>query len=95
MADEQVKIVESGRALALTLLRASVAAVAAGAGALGTAAIGSAELEAGQYWAALGAAAAAFGVVIGVPEGAVKVQAPHGETGKIREIQRQEKGGEL
>lgn len=88
MDREHVKVIESKRALALMLLRASVAAVAAGAGALGTAAIGGGELVVGQYWAALGAAAAAFGVVIGVPEGGVDAQVPGGETKKIRQIQR-------
>lgn len=81
---EQVNILESGRALALVLLRAAVAALAAGAGALGTAAAGGNGIEPAQVWVAIGAGAAAFGAVVGVPGSEAKTNAPMGEVEKMR-----------
>lgn len=82
---QQVNILESGRALTLMLTRAAVAAVAAGAGALGSAGIGDDAIQAGQWAVAIGAAAAAFGGVIGVPQQHITSEAPDGELQKIRQ----------
>lgn len=81
---EDVNILESGRALTLMVFRAAVAAVAAGAGAMGAAAAGGGGVEAAQVWVAIGAAAAAFGGVIGVPQQAARTEAPTGEVEHMR-----------
>lgn len=82
---QPVKITSTKGKLILTALRAGVAALAAGAGALATVSVGdNAGIESQQYWAALAAAAAAFGGVIGVRDRDVEAVAPSGELDKMR-----------
>lgn len=86
---ERVKVAPS-RAHALMLLaRAVVAGVAAFAGALATASLGSDSIQAPQYWAAVAAGAVSVGVVIGVPDAALNTRAPRGELDKMKREQGQ------
>lgn len=81
---EPVKIETSRSAHVTMAIRALVAGVAAFAGALATASLGSTEVVASQIWAAVAAGSVAVGVVIGVPDKALNTHAPRGDIERQR-----------
>lgn len=82
---EPVKIETKREAHITMAIRAIVAGVAAFAGALATASLGSTEIYASQIWAAVAAGSIAVGVVIGVPDKALNTQAPRGDIERQRD----------
>lgn len=83
-AGDRVTISSSGRRIAAITIKAIVVAIAAGAGALATAAVGDQGLQPQQYYSALAAAAAAVGGVLGINEKTADAEAPPGELQKMR-----------
>lgn len=88
---EPVRITDTQSAKVAIWVRATVAGVAAGAGALATVAVGDSGIEAQQMFAALAAAAAAVGGVIGVSDRHVTAEAPKEELRTMRRDQELEK----